>query len=536
MHFNEIRVDQAGADDDEFIELAATPNSVLDVELIVIGDGAGGSGTIDDIEFISAIVPASGLVVIAESTFSGVADVTTTLNLENSDNLTFLLVDLSKLSVGTDLDTNDDGTLDVVTWGQTFDIVALVEDDNPPPDADDEWHYGPGATCLPGPTCGQAGPNGTAEPPFHIQRCADDTGAWTYTNDELSADTPGAPNACACQDAVLVTPLEECDDGAESATCDDDCTAASCGDGTLNTTAGEQCDDGGESPLCDVDCTPAVCGDGTVNNMAGETCDDMGRSGACDDNCTAASCGDGTLNTTAGEQCDDGGESATCDTDCTMAVCGDMVVNATAGEQCDDMGESATCDDDCTDATCGDGTVNATAGETCDDRGESLTCNADCTAASCGDGTVNATAGETCDDMGESETCDADCTPAECGDGVVNAAAGEECDEDSADCVDCGFIKGGTTGGDTTGGGETGVDDTAGPGGETTTGDIPDPTDPGGTTLPPDGDSGSGDDTGTTPANEDTIDGCGSCRGGTGGGLPAALLGFVLVGLRRRRR
>ena len=48
VRINEIRIDQPGTDDDEYIELAGQPStSLAGLSLVVIGDGSGGSGVID---------------------------------------------------------------------------------------------------------------------------------------------------------------------------------------------------------------------------------------------------------------------------------------------------------------------------------------------------------------------------------------------------------------------------------------------------------------------------------------------------------
>ena len=47
---NEIRIDQPGSDSDEFFELAGAPGTSLDgLTYLVIGDGSGGSGTIESV-------------------------------------------------------------------------------------------------------------------------------------------------------------------------------------------------------------------------------------------------------------------------------------------------------------------------------------------------------------------------------------------------------------------------------------------------------------------------------------------------------
>ncbi|MBN1813307.1 MAG: hypothetical protein JXA14_15840, partial [Anaerolineae bacterium] len=88
---NEIRVDQTGADNDEYFELAGSSGTSLDnLTYLVIGDGTGGSGVIEAvIELTGTTIPADGYFLAVESTFSlgGTADLTTSLNFENSDNV-----------------------------------------------------------------------------------------------------------------------------------------------------------------------------------------------------------------------------------------------------------------------------------------------------------------------------------------------------------------------------------------------------------------------------------------------------------------
>lgn len=128
---NEIRIDQPGADVDEYFELAGNPGESLnDLSYLVIGDGAGGSGVIEAaIDLNGLTIPADGFFLAAESTFSlgGSIDLTTSLNFENSDNVTHLLVSNFTGSTGSDLDTNEDGLLDSTPWNQIVDIVALLE-------------------------------------------------------------------------------------------------------------------------------------------------------------------------------------------------------------------------------------------------------------------------------------------------------------------------------------------------------------------------------------------------------------------------
>jgi MYXO-CTERM domain-containing protein len=550
IRINEVRIDQTGTDNDEYFELAGPPGASLDgLRYLVLGDGP--TGTIEAvINLDGQVIPPSGFFVVGEATLTlGVPNLVTTLDFENTDTVTHMLVSGFTGALNDNVDGNADGVFDVTPWAIVLDTVAVFD----PGSA--ELPYGPPLACVDGPTCQEVGDGINA--PQHVFRCVDTEGTWNIGQDDLAAvpatDSPGAANPCACGDGILTIP-EECDDSGESAACDDDCTFAACGDGLVNMTALEECDDSGESGACDLDCTLAVCGDGTINMTAGEACDDMGESVTCNADCSVAACGDGVTNVAAGEECDDSGESATCNADCTMAVCGDSIVNNTAGETCDDGGRSAACNADCTSASCGDGLVNMTAGEECDGDGmgvpgETGTCDDDCTTAMCGDGVVNASAGEDCDDVaGETDVCDADCTVVECGDTVLNTSAGEECDDGNtedgdgcaADCTE--EVVTGTTGGDeSTGGAETGGADSTGgdsTGGAGSSGGGGITTGPGVTTMPG-GDSSGGDtDTDTEGGGAaDPDSGCGCTTGGDERGTGWLLLTlFGLFGFRRRQR
>ncbi|MBX2838849.1 MAG: ExeM/NucH family extracellular endonuclease [Gammaproteobacteria bacterium] len=179
---SEIRIDQPSSDNDEYFELTGSPNLSLDgVTYLVIGDGTGGSGTIEAVvDLTGSVVPANGLFVVAESTFSlATADLTASLNFENSDNVTHLLVRDFTGANADDLDTNDDGVLDIEPWSELIDSLALVEDLN-----NGELVY----------SSNQIGPDGSFVP-GHVFRC--DTGFEIGVFDPNGGvDTPGEVNAC----------------------------------------------------------------------------------------------------------------------------------------------------------------------------------------------------------------------------------------------------------------------------------------------------------------------------------------------------
>jgi len=190
LAMNEIRIDQPSTDNDEFFELYGTPGASLDgLTYVVIGDGAGGSGTVEEaVALTGQVMPGTGFFVAAEATFTlGVADLTTTLNFENSDNVTHLLVAGFTGAVGDDLDTNDDCVLDVTPWTGVTDAVALIEEPNPP--AATECEY---ATDLGFPT---VGPDGSFVPGL-VGRDPDGVGPWVIGPFDPIAggDTPGSSN------------------------------------------------------------------------------------------------------------------------------------------------------------------------------------------------------------------------------------------------------------------------------------------------------------------------------------------------------
>jgi hypothetical protein len=204
---NEIRIDQGGADDDEYFELLGTDSESLDtLTYLVIGDGSGSDGTIESVTSLAGqTIGSSGYFVVAESTFTiGTADLTTTLNFENSDNVTHLLVDGFTGANGDDLDTDDDGVLDVEPWTSVVDGVALIEEVNPP--AGTEFEY---ASDLGLPT---VGPDGTFVP-GHVYRFLDNPANTSWTvgpfDIALGDDTPGAMNVPE-PGAILITLLAAC--------------------------------------------------------------------------------------------------------------------------------------------------------------------------------------------------------------------------------------------------------------------------------------------------------------------------------------
>lgn len=208
VQISEIRIDQPGGDDDEYFELSGDPGaSLAGLTYLVIGDGAfaDGSGVLEAVIDLSGnSLDSNGFFVVAESTFTlGTANLNTTVQFENSDNVTHLLVRDFSGANGDDLDTDDDGVLDSQPWSEIVDLIALVEEANPP--SSTEFHYGPP----------QIGPDGSFVP-GHVFRCDE---GWVIGEFDPGAgdDTPGAANACgggsgqlgACQDpATLISTIQ----------------------------------------------------------------------------------------------------------------------------------------------------------------------------------------------------------------------------------------------------------------------------------------------------------------------------------------
>ncbi len=200
---NEVRIDQAGADNNEYFELKGAPGQSLDGYFFVtIGDGttAQGSGVVESVVPLAGTsIAADGLLSVGESTFAaspgyGALDVVITganpLNFENSDNVTHLLVQGFTGALNTDLDTNDDGVLDVTPWSSISDSVATVLTSASTPAIGTEWWYSP--TRL--------GPDTGGFVPGHVYRCTS-AGTWQIgpfqnggTPPQVIVDTAGAPN------------------------------------------------------------------------------------------------------------------------------------------------------------------------------------------------------------------------------------------------------------------------------------------------------------------------------------------------------
>ena len=189
---SEVRLDSLEPNKDvEFIELTGVAGTPLDgYAIVVIGDGddeigplALDSGVIESVVALdgSAIQPDRSLLVHASGLLWMTPDVVADLRLEDVDNITVLLVEGAKCWQGQDLDTDDDGALDVTPWSAVVDGIAIACGE---PGVVSEWTYAPTL----GPSDGF--------PVFHAARCTD-TGEWRAGGVHFQpgvTDSPGSPN------------------------------------------------------------------------------------------------------------------------------------------------------------------------------------------------------------------------------------------------------------------------------------------------------------------------------------------------------
>lgn len=195
---SELRVDQQGADTDEYVEIAGTPGaSLAGTWILAIGDGGSDVGGVVEmaINLSAWSLGANGFLVARESSFgttafggrtlsvaSGATDAVIgsgdSMNLENADNVTYLLVQGFTGAVGTDLDADNDGTLDATPWTTLLDSVAFMRSGSKEPVYSDV----------------RVGPidlSGTSGMPPHAWRAESGWQVGGYGSWDL--DTPGAP-------------------------------------------------------------------------------------------------------------------------------------------------------------------------------------------------------------------------------------------------------------------------------------------------------------------------------------------------------
>ncbi|MCA9296803.1 MAG: thrombospondin type 3 repeat-containing protein, partial [Phycisphaerales bacterium] len=214
---NEIRIDQPGADNDEYVELRGLPGTSLQgLTIISIGDPTttpdGNGGAIDSINSLSVssgspmVIPADGIFLIAESTFTlaGDVDAITTFDFENGDTTTYLLVTNFTGSLDQDVDLDDDGIIDAnPPWGEVVDGISLI-DCEVEPCGNLSYAASLGLPVL-GPDIITVGKSQVSVLPAHAYRCSniDEWRTGTFDPfDAMTADTPAALNP----ECIAVTP------------------------------------------------------------------------------------------------------------------------------------------------------------------------------------------------------------------------------------------------------------------------------------------------------------------------------------------
>jgi len=116
---NEFSANHTGVDDHEYIEIYGAPNTDYSAYTLlqIEGDGGvvGAAGVIDSVTSVG-VTDANGLwlVNLAPNT------------LENGTMTLLLVKDFTGAS-GTDLDTNDDGVFDTISWSAIVDSVAVSD-------------------------------------------------------------------------------------------------------------------------------------------------------------------------------------------------------------------------------------------------------------------------------------------------------------------------------------------------------------------------------------------------------------------------
>jgi hypothetical protein len=288
LGINEVRTDQSGTDYDEYFELVGPAGTLLDGYFyIVLGDsGADTSGVLE------TVIDLAGLAIADDGFLSvgrldmviGVPDVVIEgFNLENSDNVTHLLVSGLTAVVGDDLDVDGDGILDGAFWAETVDGFSLLE----------VGFDGEVLDLLYSDTV--LGPVGEYAP-SHVFRCPDG-GDWNLGSwDNLALDTPGNPNMCDLSDldgdgvfdlvdnCYLYNPDQaDCNNNAIGDVCDiADGTYQDCNGNGIPDECEEDCDGNGLPDECDIADGALDCDGNGIPDSCETDCNENGIADACD--------------------------------------------------------------------------------------------------------------------------------------------------------------------------------------------------------------------------------------------------------------
>ncbi len=277
LSMNEFRTNHSGVDTNEYIEVFGTPGASLDgYAWIVIGDGSGES----PLGHLESVIRLDGQSLDSNGIYSQIIE----NFFENNDPVTHVLVsglsdvgDVSETTV--DLDTNDDGVLDVTPWEAVIDCAALI---------------GAGSSNVV--YCDVTiGPDGdfTAVGGY---RCPDGIGSWVMAPFQLGCqDTPGALNPCDaaddsdgdgvpdCADNCIDTPnpdQADCDDDGEGDACD---TVTDCNSNNIPDVCETDCNLNGVPDDCDIaNETSADCNANGIPDECDPDCNGNGSPDSCD--------------------------------------------------------------------------------------------------------------------------------------------------------------------------------------------------------------------------------------------------------------
>lgn len=119
---SEVRIAQPGVDADEYFELVGS-GSLAGLSYVVLSS----TGAVQHITDLSSLsIPGSGFLLAAEASFSlGAPDLVTVLDFDDSDSVTHMLLADFTAMVGDDLDTNNDGVLDLTPWSVLVDSLGF---------------------------------------------------------------------------------------------------------------------------------------------------------------------------------------------------------------------------------------------------------------------------------------------------------------------------------------------------------------------------------------------------------------------------
>ncbi len=137
VYLNEILVNPVGSDGNyEFIELKGSPSSALTgLSLLMVEGDSTGAGVIDNVvDLTSASLGVNGLLIMGEN-YSATTPFTVPVDTTRFDmsggmengSLSIMLVSNFTGAVNDDLDTNDDGTLDVMPWSGLLDSIGWTD-------------------------------------------------------------------------------------------------------------------------------------------------------------------------------------------------------------------------------------------------------------------------------------------------------------------------------------------------------------------------------------------------------------------------